>query len=532
MRFVFILCCFSVGFYMSAQSIPIQLMVVDQNGFEMPNKLVKLRLTMREDTSSTTGQYQEVHSVTTNDLGVVSVNFGKGIVTTNSQVLAIDLFPFGIEEPYIKTELDTSISPTSYVNLGWMKYRYPMVARRAIKADTASYANQSQDSYFSDTAEYAKNFDESYDGDTSESNEIQTLAYDSQKRLLSIAQGNSIQFAFNSKEELESEVLELSSLNNASTWEVADSLFLYRFQDSVLEKAFITKPDSIITSLNVGFPIVRVFPLDSLVLGYHRSGNINIYLSDLSGNTLGTKNISTNSGYDYFNSSAVGVEEGKVSVLINRYSGNDDLYTWDSDSNTLTNNNMQGDGLNYSNRFILERNYRSYGGSGWYYRTRNRYTNEIFETEVKESSGRFFTSTDTTGKKFLLRSSYNAPLYSYTKYDSLATSGSFSIYGNAPTLYELNNGYYLVFSSLNRTGDFRGVQELYLLNMNNVGTEESTLQLVMENWSYSHPEANGSFKFINGKGEFILLFQDVNKFWINGRYRSGSFIMRFPYDNQ
>ena len=58
--------------HISAQSIPIQLMVVDQNGFEMPNTQVKLRLTMRGDTTSTLGQYQEVHNVSTNDLRVVS----------------------------------------------------------------------------------------------------------------------------------------------------------------------------------------------------------------------------------------------------------------------------------------------------------------------------------------------------------------------------------------------------------------------------------------------------------------------------
>ena len=40
------------SYYSSAQSIPIQLMVVDQNGFEMPNTQVKLRLTMRGDTSN------------------------------------------------------------------------------------------------------------------------------------------------------------------------------------------------------------------------------------------------------------------------------------------------------------------------------------------------------------------------------------------------------------------------------------------------------------------------------------------------
>ena len=124
---------------LSAQSIPIQLMVVDQNGFEMPNTQVKLRLTMRGDTSITTGQYQEVHNVSTNDLGIVSVEFGAGITTTNSQVLSLDLFSFNENEPFIKTELDTTITPSQYRNLGWMKYSYSMVSQRALKADTADY---------------------------------------------------------------------------------------------------------------------------------------------------------------------------------------------------------------------------------------------------------------------------------------------------------------------------------------------------------------------------------------------------------
>ena len=122
-----------------AQSIPIQLMVVDQNGFEMPNTQVKLRLTMRGDTSLTTGQYQEVHNVSTNDLGIVSVDFGAGITTTNSQVLSLDLFSFNENEPFIKTELDTTITPTQYRNLGWIKYSYSILSQRALKADTADY---------------------------------------------------------------------------------------------------------------------------------------------------------------------------------------------------------------------------------------------------------------------------------------------------------------------------------------------------------------------------------------------------------
>jgi len=122
-----------------SQGIPIQLMVVDSDGFEMPNTQVKLRLTMRGDTSLTTGQYQEVHNVSTNDLGIVSIDFGSGITTTNSQVLGLELFAFGESEPFIKTELDTTMSPTQYRNLGWMKYSYSMVSQRALKADTADY---------------------------------------------------------------------------------------------------------------------------------------------------------------------------------------------------------------------------------------------------------------------------------------------------------------------------------------------------------------------------------------------------------
>ncbi len=129
----------SVGMSLSGQSIPIQLMVVDQDGFEKVNTPVKLRLTMRNDTLSTTGQYVEVHTTNTNDLGIVSIQFGEGIPTSNTKVLGLDGFTFSQSEPYIRTELDTTISPSNYVSLGWMKYSYPVVAQRALKADTADY---------------------------------------------------------------------------------------------------------------------------------------------------------------------------------------------------------------------------------------------------------------------------------------------------------------------------------------------------------------------------------------------------------
>ena len=179
-RIVFLLSLISIlsNPKIHAQSIPIQLMVVNQNGFEMPNTQVKLRLTMRGDTSSSMGQYQEVHNVVTNDLGVVSVSLGGGILTSNSQVLDLDFFDFGENEPFIKTELDTSISPTSYVNLGWMRYHYPMIARRALRADSSN---------FSDSANYLVNAHNDWYKDSSESNEIQNLYYNNGYLKLSLS---------------------------------------------------------------------------------------------------------------------------------------------------------------------------------------------------------------------------------------------------------------------------------------------------------------------------------------------------------
>ena len=97
-----------------SQEIPIQLMLVDNAGFEKVNHNVKLRLTMSNDTSSTLGQYQEVHLTQSNEYGIISENIGSGVATTNSQVLSLEQFTFLTNEPIIKVELDTSSVSNQY----------------------------------------------------------------------------------------------------------------------------------------------------------------------------------------------------------------------------------------------------------------------------------------------------------------------------------------------------------------------------------------------------------------------------------
>jgi hypothetical protein len=165
--------CFS--FQGIAQSIPIQLMVVDSDGFEKVNHSVKLRLTLTNDTSITTGQYQEVHLTQSNDFGIVSESLGGGVVTTNSSVYALSEFAFNATEPMIKIELDTTALSNQYYTVGTLAYTYPLVSRRALRSDSADYSSLSLDAEFSDTAEFARNFNESLDYDTSATNELQNL---------------------------------------------------------------------------------------------------------------------------------------------------------------------------------------------------------------------------------------------------------------------------------------------------------------------------------------------------------------------
>jgi hypothetical protein len=167
---LFLSCSFSF-----AQGIPIQLMVVDGDGFEKVNHSVKLRLTLTNDTSITTGQYQEVHLTQSNDFGIVSESLGGGVVTTNSSVYALSEFAFNATEPMIKIELDTTALSNQYYTVGTLAYTYPLVSRRALRSDSADYSSLSLDAEFSDTAEFARNFNESLDYDTSATNELQNL---------------------------------------------------------------------------------------------------------------------------------------------------------------------------------------------------------------------------------------------------------------------------------------------------------------------------------------------------------------------
>ena len=516
---------------MSGQAIPIQLMVVDADGFEKVNHDVKLRLTMRNDTSSTAGQYQEVHITQSNEFGIVSVEMGSGISTTNSQVLGISQFTFSASEPFIKVELDTSQSLNQYYEVGHVPYSYPLISRRALKADSADFSTQSENSAYTDTAEYARNFDESYDGDTNSQNEIQSLSFDPKNQILSLSNSNHVKIQGFDKTQSESIITEFQDPVGGN-WIVADSIYFYGITNgTTLIKSFILRPDSIVSSINVGFNIACIFPSDSIVIGSSPgSSDLKINICDLNGNNQAFKAVSRNSGYDNIKLSWSSVNNNKISFVIDRYSGYDELYTWDVNTSSLNVLGMQGYGVGYSKDHIFERFYSSSGfngqGSGWYFRFRDRWDLTTFNPGIREYLN-VPQAIDSSGLKSIFRSGTSNP-YSYFKRDSLNNSGYFSLISNSyPTFTEGYDSHYVIYAYDGNS--YPKSQKLYLANLNNIGTNSPVINLILEDWSISHPEASGSFYIVKGVNEFFLIFNNVENLWLKGSYKTGNFIIRVPY---
>ena len=279
--YLYFLILLSTQYTALSQEIPVQLMLVDNAGFEKVNHNVKLRLTMSNDTSSTQGQYQEVHLTQSNEYGIISENLGSGVATTNSQVLSLEQFTFLTSEPLIKIELDTSSASNQYYTVGFVPYSYPMVARRALSADSSNYSDQSINSEYADTAEYAKNFSESYDGDTSASNELQELLYSNDTlRLSNSSKYLVLDFKNSNTNCIEGKIFEIGP---TSDHPISQAYVIAAFGDTLVVRGFY----------NSVFGYYRILPSSSNITSiYNSGGNTTHYpLND------GLLVLNTSSGY-------------------------------------------------------------------------------------------------------------------------------------------------------------------------------------------------------------------------------------------
>jgi len=100
---LFGLLIFSVGIFAQApQSINYQAVVRDTTGVVISNQSISLRISILRDSISGADVYSEIHNVTSNSLGLVSIAIGNG------QLISGDFagINWGSSKYYIKTEVD------------------------------------------------------------------------------------------------------------------------------------------------------------------------------------------------------------------------------------------------------------------------------------------------------------------------------------------------------------------------------------------------------------------------------------------
>ena len=525
-------CCLAT----SAQSIPIQLMVVDQNGFEKTNTTVKLRLTLSSDTVSSTGRFQEVHSIVTNDLGVVSVNLGDGIVTTNSNVLDLSSYTFTDTEPFIKVEIDTTISPTNYHHVGWIKYSYPLVARRALLSDSANYLKNVDSDWFKDSSEFneiqALSFNDSsailsisegnsvliekaaWFKDSSESNEIQRLSFNDTTGELTITKGNSvlIQTPVNSTEK--SEVLN-SLAHNSLTYmywrEVYNDTLWGKGYNGELLKAPLSDPH-LVDTLNLSFTVEAVHPSDSVILS--RNGWTSFVIRGLDGTIKATQNVSgISSSYAYI--TEIVFKPGKVAFYVRTGYSTGRYYSWNYElnlissieSNTLGSHSSSNTTVTaFSNNPVII--YDRFTLTPIYSQSYNSSYDRIRYSSYNSSSGCGIKATGYGG--------FNS--YSGFRSNGQTYIGSVDLGTNNPA-FESGGMVFFTWNNGSRSG-------IGYIDLDN--TQSVSYEPICGDYQYEIGASSSTIQFIRGENErevYLIIYQAIN-FPINGQKYTGDLILK------
>ena len=117
------------GFAQTSNAIPYQAVARNSSGNLLVNQNVRLRFSIHNETASGTIVYQENQSVTTNNLGLFTVNIGQGTATTGT----FATINWGTGFKYTQVEIDVN-GGTNYVDMGtqqMMSVPYALYAANA-----------------------------------------------------------------------------------------------------------------------------------------------------------------------------------------------------------------------------------------------------------------------------------------------------------------------------------------------------------------------------------------------------------------
>ncbi|HRI21451.1 MAG TPA: hypothetical protein PLA68_10885, partial [Panacibacter sp.] len=119
------------------EAFPYQAVVRNSSGNLIANQNVSLRFSIRSLSSGTdVVLYQETQSVTTNGLGLFSVNVGEGNVVSGT----FENIPWDSASTHLQVEIDVT-GGTNYVDMGSPKLNsvpYSLYAKKALNAQTAA----------------------------------------------------------------------------------------------------------------------------------------------------------------------------------------------------------------------------------------------------------------------------------------------------------------------------------------------------------------------------------------------------------
>ena len=118
------------------QNVNYQSVIRTSTGGVIPNQSVELKLSVLQGSALGTYVYQEIHTTTTNSLGLVNVKLGDGLATLSS----FNQIDWAQEPFYLKVEIDTSGSG-SFVNFGESQISsvpYSLYSSRSMMTDSLS----------------------------------------------------------------------------------------------------------------------------------------------------------------------------------------------------------------------------------------------------------------------------------------------------------------------------------------------------------------------------------------------------------
>ena len=118
------------------QNVNYQSVIRTSTGGVIPNQTVELKLSVLQGSALGTYVYQEIHTTSTNSLGLVNVKLGDGLATLSS----FNQIDWAQEPFYLKVEIDTS-SSGSFINFGESQISsvpYSLYSSRSMMTDSLS----------------------------------------------------------------------------------------------------------------------------------------------------------------------------------------------------------------------------------------------------------------------------------------------------------------------------------------------------------------------------------------------------------